>query len=168
MPHTATHVLSLNWDGIFKDSVENSPFMNDNYSFYWNQTLEETDYYESAALCPFCEVKRNEAGVLIVPALMKLKIKPTQTDVSGHSVILFNLFTCPHCERFFASIREIDGVSTFMRDVHGTPLYGHPARLVDYALISKPYDKTRWQTIVRESNKMTKDPEQAKVSFTCL
>lgn len=146
------HELEIDWEGLFCDSVEDRPVAND-YSYFVDKALEGTGYHESSYLCPACGIGERDDGAPIFPLLSKLKINRTHTVCEGNDYIVFNLFTCPNCQRFLASIREYN--ERELRDE-----YFMPPALRKYALISSPYDNVTWEQLIRDSSKLTQNPEE--------
>jgi len=71
-------------------------------------------YYISSAQCPEC--KRM--------LMYKMRVRGVNSSFRNNPVTLFNIFTCPECRRFYASV----GMGSQMAKP-----------LVEYALVSKKY-----------------------------
>lgn len=154
-----THELEIDWEGIYSDSIKDRPIAMD-YSYYSDEALEGTNYYESSYLCPACRTSETEDGTPVFPLLYKMKINRTHTACDGNDCIIFNLFTCPNCQRVLASLKEFNGQE--LRDENCMP----PA-LRKYALISRPYESNKWAQLICDSFKLTQDPEDNAVHISC-
>lgn len=96
--------LGIDWVGLVQNFVHNR---HDLDSSYWtSEFLKSTPYYRSAYRCPICDDDRA--------ALMKIKLKEhTVTSApkvfGSKEVGLWNLFTCPNCGAWFASLNYVEG-----------------------------------------------------------
>ena len=155
------HRFQVKWKGVFRDSVGHKPSTSE-VACCTDKALENTSYYECAYLCPLCDVTKRFARKPLYPVLFKLKIERTLTEHDGDEFIIYNLFTCPKCHRFFASIREYNGQDLRDEQLLRTGQWIFPT-LRDYALISEPYAYDEWKALVKQSEGLTNDPDTAPV-----
>ena len=94
-------------------------------------------YYISGAECPCC----NRTP------LYKMRARNTPTTFKGKSVKIYNIFTCPMCKMFFASVYtdELNKWGDYFKPV------------MEYALISKEYTDEQYLYVLADSLKYYND-----------
>lgn len=89
-------------------------------------TLGNSLYYVSYYICPDCNKH----------LLYKIKIRGVKTVFEGETKDLFNIFTCPVCKRFYASIAS------------STNSFYTSTRLSDFALRSISYKNDEYNYLI--------------------
>lgn len=153
------HQLLLKWNHVFTSTngtgIQDRPPLSD-YVYFTDRALEDTDYYVSSYMCPVCEAEETEDGVPALPLLYKLK--PQRTEIylaEDDDFVIYNLFTCPSCNRFFVSILEENGKVIKVGDM--------PLTLRDFAYATDCFYQEDYQTIIKQSLGLTQDPEEHRV-----
>ena len=144
------HRLDVKWQGLFKDSIDSKP-VGYNGSPVTDRALSDTAYYECAYMCPACDETKRFARKPLYPILFKIKTEPIMTKFNDTDCVIFNLFTCPKCHRFFASLKQFGTLDLRDEQLMKPGNYIYPA-LRELALISEPYGYDEWKALVSKTN----------------
>lgn len=137
--HDPEFVFLPEWKGLLVNGVRDLTYEELKLPYFSNDVFENTDYYESTFMCPFCsEHVIYVDDQQVVPLLWKLKLEPTQSRFENKPVELHNLFTCCNCNRYFASIRTWNGDAVFDNKLF------MPSSLSDFALYTEPFETEEW------------------------
>lgn len=118
----------LQWENSVKGIKEiNNLFIMDKFP---PNIYNGSKYYVTYYICPDCDDY----------LLYKIKTRGIQTVFQGNTTTLFNIFTCPRCRRFYASVHTPVS-NSFSNLATGT-------RLSDFALRSIPYSEDNYIILI--------------------
>lgn len=125
--------LGINWRGMAMDAIRRPKDLN---GPVWSiESLEQSPYYISAYVCPVCD----EDGYRLYKLKLQEEIRTTAPEVFDNKEIgLWNIFTCPHCETWFASLNYLEDVFDLPNDFPGYQTRATDFTLAHYCLYSAP------------------------------
>jgi hypothetical protein len=121
----STNCVTIEWETSLNNGIINSSGISVRPVPYL-LVENRKEWYNSSAVCPYDRDME----------LYKLRARGTYTIFEGKKTYLFNLFTCPICRRFYASVATSN-------DPLNTSL-----PLTQYALVSKQYKKEEYDNML--------------------
>lgn len=117
--------INISWEKTITNGIRDDVIRMRNFSPYL--LGENAPYYASSYACPRCDF-----------ILYKMRTRGVTTNFNGRTVEIFNIFTCPKCRKFYASI--------------STGGYYETAKpLREYALVSKTYSENEYKAKLFET-----------------